>query len=179
MKQHKYTKWKLTARLANYVKRNNKLSPLYQKEYLFLKHLYWYLTRQDQGKDFRKELYEEYINLINICYFPNKEDFSLDWAEVIYYQCNILIDREYQSPITFIMLNDSRHYLKLKQTVELIYNWSQNPLYCGYASEKEFYKDIDFLRKQFSKDKIDMYEAVGKWPRKFRKRFARANKHKG
>jgi hypothetical protein len=70
-------------------------------------------------------------------------------------------------------MNSRWHYLKMLDIIKLIKNWGLNPLYYGYASQKEFFDDIDFLRKIFSENKIDIHSAVGKWPRKFRKRFGR------
>jgi hypothetical protein len=168
-----YTKWQLTKKMANYLQRNQKMSPLNTLEYIFLRDLYRYLTKQEVGSDFRLNLYNNYIKLINTCYFPNREDISKEWVEIIYKQCLILLDREMESHRTFIYLNSWNHYQKMIQVLDLIKNWSLNPLYYGYASKKEFFEDIDFLRKIFSENKIDIYSAVGKWPKKFRKRFER------
>ncbi len=131
---------------------------------------YLYLTKQELGKDFKDELYKRYSRLVNVCYFPNREVICPDTVETIHAQMNILLDRDYSSPLTFINLNDSWHYSKMKQVVELLRIWNLNSFYYGYADQKEFFESMDFLRKQFNSQKIDIYAAVGKWPRKFRKR---------
>jgi len=169
----KYTRWQLISRMSNYLERNKKLSPLNTLEYIFIRSVYRYLTKQEQSKEEKNKLYKNYIELINICYFPNREEICRDWIEIIYRQCNILLDRDYYGPLTFITLNDHWHYKKMQQVLDLIKIWSENPLYYGYASKEEFFRTMDFLRKQFNSQKIDMYNAVGKWPRKFRKRFQR------
>ena len=172
----KYSRFKLQTRMNNYYERNRKLSPLNRLEHSFLKNLYLYLTKQEAGDEFRLELYNDYIRLINVCYFPNREDISRECADVIYIQCNILLDREMVGPLTFIYLNSWNHYQKMKQVIDLIKNWSLNPLYYGHATYKELFEDMDFLRKQFNRYRIDMHADVGKWPRKFRKRFNRKDK---
>jgi hypothetical protein len=159
--------------MAKYLERNETLPPLNKLEYRFISNLYRYLTRQESGDDFRRQLYDDYIKLINICYFPNREDISQEWIDVIYTQCNILIDRDYLGPWTFIILNNSSHYRKIKQVLELIKNWSENPLYYGYAAMNEFFIVLDFLRKRFDSDKINIQDEVGKWPRQLRKRKGR------
>jgi hypothetical protein len=168
-------KWRLRARMQNYIDRNQKFSPLNKAEYIFLKELYWYLTKQQMSKEFKKQLYENYIKIINLGYWCNRTDLNYDMIDTIYIQCQLILEDQYNGPATFILLNDSKHYQKLLQVIDLIYTWSINPLYYGYASEKEFFEDMDFLRKQFTENKVDIYAAVDKWPREFRKRFQREN----
>ena len=169
----KWTKWKLATRMSNYMEKTGKYSPMNELEYIFLKELYMYLTKQEMSKEFRKQLYLNYIKLINLGYWCNRTDLNHDMIGIIYKQCQLIIEAQYTGPITFIMLNDKWHYHKLLQVVDLIYNWSINPQFYGYATEKEFFKDMDFLRKQYTENKIDIYDAVAKWPREFRKRFQR------
>jgi hypothetical protein len=169
----KHTRWQLVKRMANYLDKNKKLSPLNNLEYVFLRDMYWYLTKQELSQEHKKRLYKNYIELINICHFPNCEEISLNWVEIIYTQCKILLDRDYSGPRTFIVLNDNWHWGKMHQVLDLIKLWSVNPLYYGYASEKEFFIVIDFLRKQFNEQRRNIYHEVGKWPREFRKRFGR------
>lgn len=172
----RYTTWKLTARMANYIHRTGTLSPLNTLEYVFMRSLYRYVTKQDQSKEEKERLYKNYIELINICHFPNREDICPDWVEIIYRQCNILLDRDFSGPRTFMILNDEWHWAKMHQVLDLMKIWSLNPLYYGHASHEEFFKAMDFLRKQFNENKADLYANVGKWPRKFRKRFQRGSK---
>lgn len=134
---------------------------------------YQYLTKQVQTKEFKHQIYLDYIKLINVCHFPNREEVSLTWINIIHKQCCILLDRDHTNPSTFVLLNNEWHWLKMHQVVDLIKIWSINPLYHGYASESEFFEVMDFLRKQFNDHQINIYKAVGKWPRKFRKRFQR------
>jgi len=169
----KWTKWRLATRMANYMERTGKYSPMNKLEYIFLKELYMYLTKQKLSKEFKKQLYSNYIKLINLGYWCNRADLNKEMQDIIYLQYQIILEAQYTGPVTFIMLNDKWHYHKMHQVLELIYNWSINPQYYGYASEKEFFEDMNFLRKQFTENKIDIYAAVDKWPREFRKRFQR------
>jgi hypothetical protein len=171
-----FKKWRLRKRMQNYIDRNGKYSPMNRLEYVFLKELYWYLTKQQMSSDFKKQLYENYIKLINLGYFCNRSDLNLEMMEIIHLQCQLILEENYSGPMTFIMLNNNWHYEKMLQIIDLIYNWSINPQYYGYASEKEFFNDMDFLRKQFTENKVDIYSAVDKWPREFRKRFQRENR---
>lgn len=159
--------------MSNYYERTGRLSPLNQLEYNFLRDLYLYLTRQENGDEFRMNLYNSYTRLINICYFPNLTSIDKKKVDIIHQQCLILLRREMLTNWSFIYLNRCDHYQKMVQVIELLKNWSLNPLYYGYASYKEFFEGIDFLRKQFNQYKIDMHADVGKWPRRFRKRFHR------
>jgi hypothetical protein len=96
--------------------------------------------------------------------------------DAFYKHMQIIIESEYNSPRTFILLNTTGHYLKMCQSIEFLHAWSINPQYYGYASEKEFWETMDFMRQQFTENKVDMYAAVGKWPKKFRTRFERKDK---
>jgi hypothetical protein len=169
----KYTTWKLTARMANYIHKNGTMSPLNRLEYVFLRRLYRYVTKQHQEPGEKDRLYKNYIELINICYFPNREEICPDMVEIVYKQCNILLDRDFSGPRTFMILNDEWHWIKMHQIVDLMKAWSLNPLYHGYACKPQFFEAMGFLRKQFNENQQDMYANVGKWPRKFRKRFNR------
>jgi hypothetical protein len=173
--KNKWSRWKLAARMANYMEKNGKFSPMNELEYIFLKELYMYLTKQEMSTDFKKQLYTDYIKLINLAYWCNRTDLNREMIDIIYKQCQLIVEGQYKGPLTFIMLNNKWHYQKFMQVLDLLYNWSINPQYYGYASEKEFFNDMDFLRKQFTENKIDIYAAVDKWPREFRKRFQREN----
>ena len=159
--------------MQNYTIRNKKLSPIHRLEFGFLKRLYWYLTKQKTDLEFKDNLYKNYTDIVNLSYFPNREDQNPKMQETVYLQSKIILEDEYQGPRSFILLNNSIHYNKMQQTIDLIYRWGINPEYHGYASEKEFWETMEFLRTQFNENKIDMYAAVGKWPRKFRTRFKR------
>ena len=87
-----------------------------------------------------------------------------------------LLDVDFSSNRTFITLNNVDHYLGMQQVLAMLYTWSRNPLYYGYASEEEFYRSIEFMRKAFTGKHIDLFEEVGKWPRNLRRRFARLEK---
>lgn len=173
MTESDLSSWALSKRMQNYYIRNKKMSPMHQLNFTFLKRLYMYLTKQELSKDFKKDIYDNYIQLVNSTYFPNRSDTNKNMHTVIYRMQRCIIDNEYKGPLTFILLNSEQHYLKLIQAVNLIYVWSTNPEYYGYANEKEFWETMEFLRKQFSENEVDMYAAVGKWPRKFRQRFKR------
>ena len=175
MKKHKtkWTYWNLKSKMLNYYERNHKYSPLNFLEYNFLKLLYFYLTKQVMSVETKDTLYDNYIRIINLGYWCNRSDLNREMIDVIYKQCNIILEQQYSGPLTFIMLNNHQHYKKMKQVIELMHNWSINPQFYGYASKNEFFKDIDFLRKQFTENKIDIYSAVDKWPKEFKKRFNR------
>ena len=164
---------KLNARMANYLHRNNKLSPLHRKEYLFLKNLYIYLTKQITNQKFKEQLYQEYTELIDILYFPNRDSVCPEMAETIYLDFKNLLYREMTSKYTFIQLNSIKHYQHMLKIVELIYNWTLNEDKGSFMDPDEFQETIDFLRKEFNKDKMDLNYYTGKWPKKFRKRFKR------
>jgi len=168
-----WTKWKLETRMSKYIERTGKYSPMNELEYIFLKELYMYLTKQEMSKEFKKQLYTNYIKLVNLSYWCNCSEPNPEMQKIIYKQCNIILDWQYIGPFTFIMLNNNWHYEKMKQVIDLLYNWSINPHYYGYASEKEFFNNMNFLRKQFTENKVDLYAAVDKWPKEFRKRFHR------
>lgn len=171
----KCTKWNLTARTANYIERNGKMSPLVEKEYIFLKGLYMYLTKQVLTQEFKNNLYKNYTELVDACFFPNRDSINKEMVECLYQLALIILEREKAGPVTFISLNLESHYKKMYKIIDLLRAWSINPQYYGHASEKEFWESIDFLRKLFNEDKIDIYYQTGKWPKKFRKRFQREN----
>ncbi len=87
-----------------------------------------------------------------------------------------LLDIDYNSNRTFITLNNTNHYLGMQQVLAMLYTWSRHPMYYGYASEGEFIQSIEFMRSRFNHHRINLFNEVGKWPRKFRKRFARLEK---
>ena len=166
-------KYKLYSKLINYLDRNHKLSPLNKVEYLFLKKLYWYLTKQVQTQESKEELYYLYQKLFNVCFFPNRETININMVNIIYTQCQILLEREYKSPWSFIILNKQSHYQKLQNILLLLKNWTINEKRGPYMDEKEFWENMEFLRKEFNSDRIDIHYEVGKWPKKLRKRFNR------
>jgi hypothetical protein len=169
----KLKKWKLNARFLNKLNRIRSMPPLYKKEYVFLKELYMYLSKQVLTQEFKDNLYINYTELVDTCYFPNRETICFPMVETLYLQGLNILEREYNGPVTFIILNNENHYLKMRKILELLYNWSLNPEYYGFASEPEFWEAMEFLRKEFNKTKIDIEYQVGKWPRKFRKRRIR------
>ena len=169
-------KWCLTKRMANYIERNKKLSPLNRLEYIFLRDLYRYLTKQILNQESKKRLYMYYIRLVDLCYFPNRPNFNKKIADVIYMQCLILLERDFNSEYTFILLNDFRHFQKIQKTLELLYNWAYSEDKGHFLSEREFWENMEFIRKEFNSEKIDLNYQVGKWPKKLRKRFWRKEK---
>ncbi len=96
-----------------------------------------------------------------------------DWVNIIYDGINLIIDREYSGPRSFIILNDRWHYLHLRKAIDYIKEFSEDPQYYSFADFGEFYTVVDLLRTEFNHHKIDIPSAVGKWPRKDRKRFGR------
>jgi len=177
-KRHKINTRKLKKRMIDYSDRTGKFSPLNQLEYNFLKMLYMFLTKQYQSPDSKHRLYEAYIKLVDVTYFPNRSTPNPELIDIIYKQFQIILDNEYKGPYTFILLNSELHYQKMFRVLKLIKNWQQNPDYYGFATEKEFYDLLFFIRRIFSKDKynIDIEKAVGKWPKKLRQRFNRISK---
>jgi hypothetical protein len=164
--------WKLSSKMQNYVVRNHKLSPMTRLEFQFLKRLYWYMTKQYSSttKEFKEEIYKDYINIVNLTYKFNRIDQNPLMQETIIMQLRILLNNEISGPRSFIMLNFEGHVQKMKKTIDLFEIWFMNPDYHGYASENEFWEAMDFLRKQFNQDDIDIYKVIGKWPKKFRSR---------
>ncbi len=142
-------------------------------EYNLLNQMYRYLTKQETSYEFKEDLYHSYIKLTDKCYFPNKEEIDLNWVRIFCNQMRVLLDRDYNSPMTFLILNDSRHYQKMHQLIDIIELWNTDPEFYGFADYGEFYKVLDAYRKQFNYLKIDIPAAVGKWPRKDRKRSVR------
>ena len=170
----KYSKWQLTKRMANYIEKNKKLSPLNQLEYQFLRKIYWYLTKFKTDKEFKKDFYDIYIKLINLMHWCNREEINPEMLNIIFLQLEILLDRDFSGPYTFITLNNVSDYKEIKTVLKALKIWSLNPIYYGYASEKEFFSAMDILRKRIKKQ--DLYYQVGKWPREFRLRKGRKGK---
>ncbi len=168
-----YTRRELSKRMQNYYIRTGQYSGLTQLEYIFLKHLYMYLTKQQTSMEFKEELYTIYTKLIDITYSMNRPEPCPRLQDAIYKHLDIILESEYHGPVTFIMLNSTEHYKKMQKAIRMLKVWGTNPLYSGYASEDEFWEAMNFLRKQFSYSEINFYNEVGKWPRKFRKRFRR------
>ena len=141
-------------------------------EFSFLKSLYWYFTKQYNSTtpEFKEQLYNNYIRLINLTYKFNRADQNPLMQDVILEQLSIILDSETTGPRSFIMLNFEEHVKKMRRAIKMFGVWFKNPDYHGYASEKEFFEAIDFLRKEFNRDDIDQYKAIGKWPKKFRQR---------
>jgi len=164
-------KFKMNARLQNYIDRNKKRTPIMEMEYIFLKELYMYLTKQVLTKEFKDNLYTNYTKLVDVCYFPNRDSVDPTMVHCLYIMANVILDREEVGPYTFILLNNKEHHKKMREVLDLLRNWSLNPEWYGFASEKEFWESMEFLRKQFQKP--DIYYEVGKWPKKFRKRRGR------
>jgi len=169
------SKRKLRKRMLDYAERTKKFSPLNQLEYNFLKGLYQYLTKQYQTPEQKKELYNNYTLLIDKGYSFNRETPDPDILEIIYLQLKLILENEYKGPLTFITLNNNWHYERMNHIIDLIYTWSLSPGYYGYASENEFFDLVDFMRKEFNNNRVDITKAVGKYPRKLRKRFNRLN----
>lgn len=168
-----YTKRELSKRMQNYTERNQKRNSLHVHEYMFLKHLYMYLTKQQTSTEFKDELYLLYIKIVNLSFFPNRKEPSPRLQDAFYKHMQIILETEYGSPWTFILLNTDGHYQKMLQSVEFLHTWAMNPQYYGYASENEFWDTMEFMRKQFTENKVDMYNATGKWPKQIRNRFQR------
>ncbi len=128
--------------------------------------IYQYLTRQTNSK----EVYDTYIDLTNKCYFPNREVICHDWVHLFCDQMRVLLDRDYSSPMTFIILNDGKHFKKMHQIIDIIELWNTDPTFHDFADQEEFFEILNAIRKQFNIIKIDIPSAVGKWPRKDRTR---------
>lgn len=169
-----YTERELSKRMQDYLSRNGKRSQLHILEYVFLKHLYMYLTKQQLSAEFKEELYTMYVELINLMSFPNRKGPSRRIQDAIHKHLKIILESEYNGPWTFILLNNTSHYKRMLRALDLLRTWSEHPEFYGYASEKEFWEAMEFMRKEFNDDVIDIHHAVGKYPRKFRKRFARS-----
>jgi hypothetical protein len=112
---------------------------------------------------------------MDLCFFPNRDSINPEMVETIYLQCLILLERDFSGPKTFILLNKDWHYYKMRSILELFYNWALNEEKGHYLDEKEFWETMEFIRKEFNKETIDIYYEVGKWPKKLRKRFQRLN----
>ena len=166
-------KWFLSRRMQNYNIKNGHRSPITSLEFNFLKSLYWYLTKQHQSTslEFKKDLYTSYVDIVNLSYKFNRSDPDPNMQETIHLQMKIILDNETKGPRSFILLNNEFHIERMNVVLELLYRWFTNPNYYGYASENEFWTAMEFLRSRF--EKIDLEDAVGKFPRKFRERFNR------
>jgi hypothetical protein len=171
-------KFCLKTRMLRYLERNGKNSPLVEKEYIFLKYLYMYLTKQILDKESKKLLFKYYTDLVNLCYFPNLEDINKKMVYVIHLQCIIILEDQVKTPITFLQLNKESHKKKMEFILDLFENWALNDKKGNFMNEKEFWENLKFMRDQFNKDKIDIYYQIGKWPKKLRKRFNRQINHK-
>jgi len=165
-------RWSLSRRFQNYTIRNHKLSPMNRLEFQFMKRLYWYFTKQYNSTtpEFREYLYNDYIQLVNLTYKFNRVDQSPLMQDIIIEQLEIILEAEASGPRSFILLNFDDHVQKMRKAIKLFSVWFRNPDYYGYASEKEFFEAMDFLRKEFNRENIDIHDAVGKWPKKFRQR---------
>jgi len=170
------SKNKISARMRNYSHRTGKFSPLNQLQYMFLKGLYQYLTRQHQTSEQKEAMYTNYTAIVDKGYFPNRETPNPQMLEIMYLQMQLILENEYKGQYTFILLNNSWHYQKMGYVLNMIYTWSLSPSYYGYASEEEFWELMNFIRKQFSNNEVDLVEAVGKYPKKLRRRFGRESK---
>ncbi len=127
----------------------------------------------------KEKLYKNYIDLINVCYFPNKEELDHDRLRIIIIQLQMLLDREYSSNITFIAQNNTDHYKIMHTVIDTLALWSRDASLYGYASEEEFYKTMNIFRRQFDKYTIDVIKSVGKYPKESRERFSRGDIHAG
>jgi len=134
---------------------------------------YQYLTRQKIGIEFREDLYLTYIKLVNRCYGINQEDINQDLLKIVSTQLSILLDRDYASPSSFIILNNYKHYELMQQIIEVFDAFSLQEYY-NFANQEEFYSTLDIYRKRFSQVKINtsvIEKAVGKVSKKSMKRF--------
>jgi hypothetical protein len=161
-------KWALNTKMNNYFERNKKLSPLNQLEYMFLKHLYWYLSKQVLTEEIRQQTYKEYSKLMDLCFYPNQATINARMVDIIYLQCLNLLEREKHGAYSFILLNDEKHYLGMKKAIELFYNQALNKQDGHILDWKEFWENMKFIRKQFQA--LDFNYQIGKWPKKLRKR---------
>ena len=138
--------------------------------------LYQYLTKQTTSQDSKEELYDNYITIINTCYFPNLAEMSIPKIEDAYIMMDILLDTEYASPSSFIILNDRKHYLKMKTVINFLMIQTLDQDILEYLSQEEFDQIIILYRKQFSNMAINsetLEKNVSKYPKKERIRFGR------
>jgi hypothetical protein len=169
----KYTKKELHKRSVSFYKRTGKFRPLDAKIYVFIKQMYWYLTKQELGAEFEYNLYRNYIELVDTTYKFNRETPDPNAIDMLYLRSKIILENEYSSPWTFILLNNSWHYYKMHDILDILYSISKNFIYYGHLDRKEFYDILVVLRTSFSQHRVDIQTAVGKYPRKIKSRFNR------
>lgn len=138
--------------------------------------MYFICTKQvspNDIKEFRDKMYNNYTKIVNLTYKWNREDPDPNIQRLVIDSMRLILRNEYSGPLTFIELNQTSHYKKMHNVITTFETWFTNKDYLGYASRSEFDEAVDTIRKEFNKDQVDFFSAVGKWPRKFRRRFDR------
>jgi len=130
----------------DYLISNKKLSRLDTRLYYFLKSLYQIMITPTPTKDSILNLYQQYINIINLSFGLNGEEPKKYLIEKLFKKLLWLLDREKAGPHTFILLNHHGHYLFLKSSLVEIKDLSDLD---GYADEVEFKKAIQKIKIRF------------------------------
>ena len=161
---------KIHKRAQQYFQRTKRLPKLYNRFYIFLREVYWYMTGFNSGDASRSNVYDTYISIVNLGLISNQESIDPNKYKLALAITDFLIKRESKSNFTFITLNNSTH-------IELMHKFSYEvitqSMTLDYLSYVEFYTILEKYRKIFYKNRINLFKESSKIQLKDLVRFSR------
>jgi hypothetical protein len=142
-------KWYSCNKSINYIHKNKRLSPIDTRIRNFIIDVYQYTIIQNYKSNI-KNIYEKYINLVNISLNNNREEPSQEILDNFLIRAFYVLDREISSPRSFILVNLYRHYLELKEALIKIRSGT-TPQNYGYLSLDEFQFTLDMIKDKHEK----------------------------